>query len=368
MNAWSLNEKKTSALHRVIELLFDQERARVIVPPEQPAPGFWFGGGKVVAGLNGELLVSGRFRNVGDSRTGLGVGERGKELAIYRSTDGGESLEKVISLAKQDLNVGALEVISIEGSSLEVLPDGVRLYVSSEKRGIGYPEGFESFHKPGTGVWTIDVLNAPSLDDLASAKPRIALQSSRPEYLHVKDPFLFDLDGVHYMGFCTHPYSWASSSTGIARRAPDGTWTPLFDVFQRGPAWDVSMARGTSVFQVPRLGLFADESLSLMLYDGGECMRKLEEHGQARRRPRGYSCEELGGVAVIRSGETFSFERLSLNAPTMVSPWGTGSARYANVCFVDDRVYVTWQQSREDESQPLVMNTVNMRDIERALS
>ena len=49
--------------------------------------GFWFGGGNMVQDHDGTLWLVGRYRNHGDSRTGLGAGERGLELALFRSDD-----------------------------------------------------------------------------------------------------------------------------------------------------------------------------------------------------------------------------------------------------------------------------------------
>ncbi|MDP6719481.1 MAG: hypothetical protein QGF59_12560, partial [Pirellulaceae bacterium] len=82
-----LNSVAERALLKLAETLVDQRRARVIIPPKQAASGFWFGGGNMVEAPDGSLLLVGRYRNHGDSRTGLGLGERGLELAVFRSTD-----------------------------------------------------------------------------------------------------------------------------------------------------------------------------------------------------------------------------------------------------------------------------------------
>src|SRR5690348_2012601 len=126
--------------------LVDQQRARVIVGPKRDAPGFWFGGGNLALGPDGHLYLVGRYRNAGDSRIGLAGGERGAELAIFRSRDRGRSFEKVLSFSKSDLNVVGRHVLSIEGSALHwTSTGGVELFVSSEKDGVGYPPGFEDY-------------------------------------------------------------------------------------------------------------------------------------------------------------------------------------------------------------------------------
>ena len=50
--------------------------------------------------VDGTLYVVGRFRNAGDSRTGIAAGTRGLELAIFASCDNGSTFEKVVSWDK----------------------------------------------------------------------------------------------------------------------------------------------------------------------------------------------------------------------------------------------------------------------------
>ena len=363
MNTNAFDDTTRKAAMELAQALVDQERARVIVPAERPEPGFWFGGGNLSVGPDGALYLVGRYRNYGDSRTGLGRGERGKELAVFRSDDRGATFRKVLSLSKSDLSLPGREVLSIEGSHLEFHENGVSLYVSTEKDGIGYPDEVRDFHKSGTGVWTIDVLHAPSVDALGEAAVEPLLASRTPEYLHVKDPFVFTANGTRQIGFCTHPFCWSASHTGFH---VDGRTT--YDVFPRGPAWDVAIARMTCYAPLPRIGRFAaGEQLYLCFYDGGECVRQLDEHPAAVARPRGYSCEEIGGLALARDSALLTSERLSTLGPAFVSPHGTGCSRYVDVLFTEEYAYATWQQSQDDLSQPLVMNVVEMSTVAEML-
>jgi hypothetical protein len=141
------------------------------------------------------------------------------------------------------------------------------------------------------------------------------------------------------------------------RRQGSGVFeSPVLDFFPRGVTWDVAMTRGTCVLDVPPVGAFAERRVSLMFYDGGECVRNLDQHETAVSRPRGYSCEELGGLAYFARGEFAGIERLSRHLPLFVSPHGTGCSRYVDVLAASDGFYATWQQSQADGSQPLVMN------------
>ena len=90
----------SARLTQVATRLIDQENARVIVAPQRPSTGHWFGGGNLVQDAEGTLWLVGRYRNHGDSRTGLGAGERGLELAVFRSVDDGNTFEKALSLSK----------------------------------------------------------------------------------------------------------------------------------------------------------------------------------------------------------------------------------------------------------------------------
>jgi hypothetical protein len=348
--------------------LVDQRRARIAVPPLRASSGFWFGSGNMTISPEGEIFLSGRYRNRGDSRLGLEKGERGLELAIFRSEGG--NFEKILSLTKADLSRPGSEVISIEGSTLCFANGGIELYFSAEKR-ADYPPGFEQLQKPGTGVWTIDRIMARSFDRLKEADPETVLRSTDPRFLHVKDPVVYrSRHGGWVMIFCSHPATWTSSNSGYALRPEDceNFGQPVYGFFRRGFTWDVAVSRITDALQVPPLGPFAGLSpLTLYFYDGAECMRPLEQNQSAVSRPRGYSCEEIGGLAFGWDAEFPALDRLSQNFPQFVSPYGTGSSRYVRTLCTDEGIYATWQQSQQDLSQPLVVNFLPGEEVERLL-
>lgn len=367
-----ISSEDEAALIRLATTMIDQEAARTIVEPQQRASGFWFGGGNMVQAPDGSLLLVGRYRNAGDSRVGTTSGVRGLELAVFQARDASGPFEKVLRFEKSDLNVGKREVLSIEGSALRIASTGeVELFVSTEKSGIDYPKGLENYLKPHTGVWTIERLAAGTLANLQQAAVETVLETDDPQFIHVKDPFLYERpDGQRMLLFCSHPFSWTSSNSGYAllRDGHVVQESTSYDFFPRGFTWDVAMTRATSVFDVPRVGRFNDQDVSLVFYDGGECVRDLQEHAAAVTRPRGYSCEELGGLAYVVDGDFSQVYRLSIQQPLFVSPWGTGCSRYVDVLASESGLLVTWQQSQQDRSQPLVMNRVAMNEVERILS
>ncbi len=367
-----LDRLQIECLSRLAQALVDQHRGRVAVAPYGSESGFWFGGGNLVEAPDGTIYLVGRYRNPGDSRTGLTAGARGLELAIFRSDDSGRTFHKQLQFSKQDLATGEEPVLSIEGSALHWTTDGppgaVELFVSTEKAGRPYPDGLQSYLKPHTGVWTIEHLRADSIEQLDESRPTTILESHAPQFLHVKDPVVYDdADGDLVLLFCSHPFCWTSSNSGyMVRRRGETAFQPaVFDFFRRGFAWDVAM---TAVLDIPPVGRFRDHRTSLVFYDGGECVRNLAEHEAAVRRPRGYSCEELGGVAYFTDGRLDDMHRISELLPLLISPHGTGCSRYVDVLATREGMIATWQQAQPDGSQPLVSNFLTAERIEGILS
>jgi hypothetical protein len=367
-----------SALHRdrltaLLRALVDQRRARVVVEPNRRQTGFWFGGGNVVQDVDGTLWLSGRYRNVGDSRLGLEAGERGLECALFASRDGGNSFQKVRSWTKAELSRPEARVVSIEGTALLRRADGVwELYVSSEKT-WDYPAHLREYLKPGCGVWSIDVLRGPAPDRLeASSLSEVLREPDDAACLHVKDPVVYaQPDGSTHLVYCSHPYCWSSANTGLAVRdaGAESFRVVTRQLVSRGPAWDVAGTRVTCRFPVPRLGVFAAlPPVSVLFYDGLECVRQHEENRRAVPRPRGYSCEELGGAMAGLDEEFPQVDRLSYLAPLFVSPYGTGCSRYVDVLSRGDRLLATWQQSQDDLSQPLVGHALPLAEVARLLA
>ena len=366
-----LNESHEKRLRDLLLALMDQKAAKVAVPPYRNAPGFWFGGGNAVRDDKGTIWLVGRYRNFGDSTTGLEAGERGLEAAILASKDGGETFHKVRSWTKAELSVAGRKVLSIEGTALRFEQSGAcELFISSEKD-AAYPDEVAEYQKPGTGVWTIDLLKGDSVEalDAGAIEPALA-GATDPGHLHVKDPVAFDMGGATMLVFCSHPFSWASANTGLAVR-PHGADTFAVQSWQmagRGPAWDVAGTRVTCRMPVPRVGAFAGlPPTSVYFYDGLECVRQLDQNPRGVLRPRGHSCEELGGACYGLDDAFPKMKRLSNLHPLFVSPYGTGCSRYVDVLADEEGLFALWQQGQKDGSQPLVGHRLPAREVERIL-
>jgi hypothetical protein len=368
-----LTRQQEDALKNLLSRLIDQEQARIVAQPYQSAPGFWFGGGNLVQEKGGTIWLSGRYRNFGDARTGLKGGERGLECALFCSDNGGQSFKKNQSWSKADLSSPDRNVLSIEGTALHMQPDGSwELFISSEKE-VPYPPAVADYQKAGTGVWSIDRITGKSPNRLKLSSLTPVLENhAYPEYLHLKDPVIFDsATGETMMLFCSHPFTWASSNTGMALRSmkQEEFQVQYWEIVSRGPSWDVAATRITSRLAVPQLGLFAKvPPCAVYFYDGAECLRSHEENQQARKRPRGYSCEELGGAFFGWDSEFPQLMRLSRLEPLFISPWGTGSSRYVDTLVTRAGILAVWQQSQADLSQPLVSHFLPMAEVERILA
>ena len=96
-------------------------------------------------------------------------------------------------------------------------------------------------------------------------------------------------------------------------------------------------------------------------------MRALDENPAAAKRPRGFSCEELGGLAWGWDSEFPKIQRLSVDFPLFVSPHGTGCSRYVSTLTTSGSIMASWQQSQSDLSQPLVGNFVKKEAIDGLL-
>lgn len=354
-----LNSKVKNALVKLAETLVDQAKAKVLVEPQQNADGFWFGSGNIIETEPGSYLLCGRYRNHGDSRTGTGLGTRGLEFSVFKGTSPVGPFSKIRSFSKQDLSKPEAPVVSIEGGKLFLGSKGLEMIISTEKA-VEYPKGLADFQKPGTGVWSIDRIAAETVKELDSSTLEEIQSSQEGATLHIKDPVVFrSPNHGTALAFCSHPFSWSSSNTGLAMRAEGSDVFELYThaILERGSTWDVACTRVTDRLPMPLIGCLADlPALSLYFYDGAECLRSLDENAKGVSRSRGFSCEELGGLAWGWDSEFPKIQRLSVDFPLFVSPSGTGCSRYVSTLVTQGGIMASWQQSQSDLSQPLVGN------------
>ena len=350
--------------------LVNQEKARIIVPPNSQKKGYWFGGGNMIFDEHGHLWLIGRYRDHGDSRKGVGAGPRGLELALFKSEDNASTFRKVMSWSKSALESDYLRILSIEGSALNRTSESTWEIFFSVERSREYPESLNDYQKLGTGVWSVSRITSNSLLDFDnSVVDEILTCDKKFEHLHVKDPVVWGPKS-DYILFCTHPFTWASGSTGYARRNASNHFEIAdWCIVEKAHSWDIATTRITSRLPIPQIGPFADLApCSIYFFDGAECMNALSQNASGLQRPRGYSCEELGGIYFGFDQDFPVLQKISILHPHFISPWGTGCSRYVDALLTNEGIHVSWQQSQKDQSQPLVHNFLSNKEISNLLS
>jgi hypothetical protein len=272
-------------------------------------PGAW-------AGAPSALHVDGRFYLAYRLRRPIELG-RGYRNVIAASDDGVSVTE--IGYVERELFGAA----SLERPALTVTPDGRwRMYVSCATE--------NSKH------WRVDVLEAASPADLASAQPRTVLAGSSD--LGVKDPVIVWDNGQWHLWASVHPLEiwddadrmttdYATSSDGL-----DWVWHDTVLAGRPGK-WD---SRGVRVSSV----LVSGDNL-VASYDG--------------RATADQNWEELTGVASGRRTSSGRFGQLTAeNQPPLRSPADPGGLRYLSaVRLPSGEVRVYYEVTCDDGAHEL---------------
>lgn len=210
--------------------------ADVVLAPEHARPGAWVGGPSALLD-DGTWWLAYRLR--------LPVGEgRGHANVVARSADG-VTFTPVVELAKDRFGAE-----SLERPALVRTPDGRwRLYVSCAT--------------PGTKHWRVDLLEAATVEGLASATPRTVLPGSATTA--VKDPVIRH-DGHRWRLWASvHPLDDPDATDRMTTEhatSPDGVaWTWQGTALAGTPgAWDARGVRFAAVV--------LDGPRTWALYDG----------------------------------------------------------------------------------------------------
>jgi hypothetical protein len=278
--------------------------AEVVVAPADPRPGAW-------AGAPSAQLVDGTWWLAYRLRRPEGKG-RGVANVVARSEDG-VRFTPVVELAKDRFGAE-----SLERPALVHTPDGGwRLYVSCAT--------------PGSRHWRVDLLEARSVEDLATAVPVTVLPGSGTEA--VKDPVVRHDGRQWHLWASVHPLEdpgatdrmtteHATSADGI-----DWTWRGRALAGTEG-GW---AARGVRVSTV-----VLDGPDTWALYDG--------------RATAAENFEERTGLAVATGG---SFTAVG-DAPLLQSPHPPSGLRYCDVVpFPDGGARWFYEAARADGAHEL---------------
>jgi hypothetical protein len=255
--------------------------AEVVVAPDDPRPGAWAGGPSA-------QLVDGTWWLAYRLRRPVGEG-RGFANVVARSDDG-VRFTPVVELGKDTFGAE-----SLERPALVHTPDGRwRIYVSCAT--------------PGSKHWRVDLLEAGSVDELATATPRTVLPGSATTA--VKDPVIRHDGREWHLWASVHPLDDSAATDRMTTEhatSPDGvdwTWRRTALAGTDG-SWDARGVRfSTVVLDGPR---------TWALYDG--------------RASAAENWEERTGLAVADDGR---FTAVG-NEPLLQSPHPPFGLRYCDV-------------------------------------
>jgi hypothetical protein len=261
--------------------------AEVILEPEDARPGSWAGGPSA-------QLVDGVWWLAYRLRRPVGEG-RGFANVVARSTDG-VRFTPVVELDKDSFGAE-----SLERPALVHTPDGRwRLYVSCAT--------------PGSKHWRVDLLEAATVDGLATATPRTVLPGS--DTAAVKDPVVRHDGQQWHLWASVHPLEDPDATDRMTTEhatSPDGVQWQWRGTALAGRAgrWDARGVRFATVV--------LDGSRTWALYDG--------------RATAAENWEERTGLAVADGDGGFTPVG---DVPLLQSPHAPYGLRYADVVELPD--------------------------------
>jgi hypothetical protein len=285
-------------------------------------PGSWAGAPSALY-HEGAFYVSYRLRRPRD---------RGYESRIAVSSDG-LAFRDVWRTTKAELSSPSIERCALVRSG-----ELFRLYVS-------YVDGRE-------GRWRIDMLEASAVDRLDPARRRAALLAPDATVAAVKDPIVTHDRGVwHMLASCAIEVSSPGedlhrggdafatgrirSATGLATSEDGAEWRWVGIVLSPpSSGWDAYETRLSCVLR--------SQGAYLGLYDG---IATVDEN-----------YEERTGIA--SSTDLRAWQRLSLDAPALVSPYGSRSLRYVSAIRAETRQLFYAETARADGSHELRVFTM----------
>jgi len=310
---------------------FDPTEGTTVLEPPGSSPGHWVGAPSILFDSEdvGTYYLYYRLRKP------RGEG-RGYMCAVADSSDG-VHFEPIWEVHKD-----AFDSPSVERAALVKTPQGkYRLYLSLVDR--------------ADGKWKTDMMEA---DDPSRFDPDRRVRVLDPVKLGlagVKDPYIMVMGGLYWaiVSYAPLPGGQDSSElhatgdayatgmtrshTGLALSADGVTFDWLGDILSPAEGrWDAYAARIGSVLPAGR-GFLA-------FYDGGASVDE--------------NYEEKCGLAV--SLDLRTFYRVSVDAPFVTSPEGSGALRYLDVIVVDGEVLMYYEYCRADGSHELRLNRLRL--------
>lgn len=310
----------------------------IIREPAGVGPGYWTGApGVFYAPEERAFYLTYRIRRP------RGVPpDRGGEARVARSTDM-RHFEDIWSVKKD-----AYDSVSIERSAIRRGRDGGWRY-------------FTSFVDPADGRWCVSVLKASDPRRLDPSTARRLFAAAPLGLEGVKDPWILDEAGGHYMLLSvalptarTREASHATldifntgdcvSATGLAWSRDLDSWEWRGVVFAPPVStWDAYCRRINSIVR--------HQGNYLGFYDGSAT--HLENY------------EEKTGLAI--SSDLRSWESLTPGGPALTSAHASGSLRYLDAVAADDGTWAFYECARVDGAHDLRVAPLALDQLSAAL-
>jgi len=235
--------------------------------------------------------------------------DRGHECRIAASADG-LRFDDVWSVRKAELRATSMERLCLRGVGGRYV-----LYLSYEH--------------PDDGRWRIDVCEAdrPEAFDVRTARTVLTPGATGTDA--VKDPYVVRVGDEYLMYVSTFLTSAGPAPTSLAVSTDGLAFDWRGTVFDVGAGWDRYQSRLSAVV--------ATGDGYVGFYDGAGSPDE--------------DTEERLGLAV--SDDARTWERVSVEAPWLVSPHASGSLRYPDVLARDGEWWVYYEYVRADGSHEL---------------
>jgi len=190
----------------------------VVAPAPAPGPQQWAGAPSAALDDDGTIVLAWRVRS-------------GEDVNVIARSADGVRFEPIAEIRREQFGAAM-----VERPALVRLPGGWRMYVSCAT--------------PNSLHWWIGLVEAPRLEDLPHATPRVAFPGDAET--GVKDPVIRLIDGTWHAWICCHDLrvpgaedrmstAWATSTDGL-----DWTWHGTVLTGRPG-YWDARGARVTAV-------------------------------------------------------------------------------------------------------------------------
>lgn len=308
--------------------LFDPAEGVTVVEPPGTGQGYWAGAPSAIYDDD-----TARFFLFYRLRRPLDEG-RGWQCHVACSNDG-VHFSNVWTATKEQFNSESIERAAL----IKSLEGRFRLYVS--------------YVDSGDRKWKIDLLEADSPERFDPATRREVFGPEDLDSEGVKDPYVTIVGRQYYMFVHYAPRSLIPTdatqeelhgtgnvfttkkgrgSSGLALSADGVRFTWMGDILPPGEHWDHKLTRvDTVLYQPPVFTLF---------YSGRPGVEE--------------TYEDRTGLAI--SLDLVRFHKLTMEAPALASPYGTGALRYVDAVPVEDEIFYYYECARADGSHELRMS------------